>query len=254
MAYDSLNHEVYVMDWTEKPWGSGGGISAYLDIGNSVWVVDGLTVVGNIPVGSCPIDPVYDPLNNLIYVSAQGQAWISVINGSTNKNLFGNFSSAAPTYAYQLGIPVNLSPYGMAFDSKSRLIFVCNYGVPSEEIGVVSTPFNVSFQENGLPASAWAVTVNGVTIYSNSSSILVQAPDYNYSYTVSSVNRDYSALASSGSFIVNGSDVTISITFITIPEFQPLMLLPLFMMISLLTAMVSKKKRKVAHVTKPARE
>jgi parallel beta-helix repeat protein len=39
-----------------------------------------------------------------------------------------------------------------------------------------------------------------------------------------------------------------------IPEFQPLVLLPLLMMMTLLTAIASKKKRKVVHITKSAKE
>jgi hypothetical protein len=41
---------------------------------------------------------------------------------------------------------------------------------------------------------------------------------------------------------------------IIVPEFPSFMLLPLFMIMTLLTAIVSKKKRRVAHVTKPAKD
>jgi parallel beta-helix repeat protein len=88
-----------------------------------------------------------------------------------------------------------------------------------------------------LMSGNWMVTVNGtqvlppilnVTIYGN----------YTYIY-----------------FTYHHSTETVKITSTNvIPEFQPYMLLPLLMMMTLLTATISKRKRKVAHITKSAKE
>jgi parallel beta-helix repeat protein len=86
-----------------------------------------------------------------------------------------------------------------------------------------------------LMSGEWTVTVNGtqpqnlnITTYGN----------YTYVY-----------------FTYHHSTETVQIQSTSaIPEFQSYMLLPLLMMITLLITIASKKKRKVAHVTKPAKE
>jgi parallel beta-helix repeat protein len=97
----------------------------------------------------------------------------------------------------------------------------------------------MGFCRVGIPLSfmsgEWTVTVNGtqpqnlnITTYGN----------YTYVY-----------------FTYHHSTETVQIQSTSaIPEFQSYMLLPLLMMITLLTTIVSKKKRKVAHVTKSAKE
>jgi parallel beta-helix repeat protein len=94
---------------------------------------------------------------------------------------------------------------------------------------VTGTSGTMGFCRVAIPLSlmsgVWTVTVNGTTV---SPTIITNA---NYTYIC---------------FTYHHSTETVKITStIAIPEFQPLMLLPLLMMITLLIAAVSKRKRSV---------
>jgi parallel beta-helix repeat protein len=80
----------------------------------------------------------------------------------------------------------------------------------------------------------WIVTVNGTLINDRT---IINSTSYTYIY-----------------FTYHHSTETVQITSTSaIPEFQPYMLLPLLMIITLLKPIVSKKKRKVVHITNSAK-
>lgn len=86
-----------------------------------------------------------------------------------------------------------------------------------------------------LMSGEWTVTVNGATAQNLN---VTTYGNYTYIY-----------------FEYNHSTETVQIQSTSaIPEFQLLILLPLLMIMTLLTATICKRKRKVAHVIKPAKE
>jgi len=73
--------------------------------------------------------------------------------------------------------------------------------------------YNVTFIENGLlPGNSWSVILNGTTESSTTNTITFTEPNGIYSYTLASING-YTISPSSGSILVNGTNVNQSIIF-----------------------------------------
>ncbi|MCL5788963.1 MAG: hypothetical protein M1290_00665, partial [Candidatus Thermoplasmatota archaeon] len=76
--------------------------------------------------------------------------------------------------------------------------------------------YSVTFSQSGLTSGNWYVNITGQQSsgpISYSSTFTTSLPDGTYSYTVSSGNDQYSPSQSSGSFTVNGGQVSESVTF-----------------------------------------
>ncbi|MGC8701331.1 MAG: DUF7619 domain-containing protein, partial [Thermoplasmata archaeon] len=77
--------------------------------------------------------------------------------------------------------------------------------------------YTITFTESSLPeGTSWSVTLNGVTKISTTNTITFNKPNGTYSYTVATSNREYAPIQYSGSFSVNGSNMTINIKFILV--------------------------------------
>jgi parallel beta-helix repeat protein len=144
----------------------------------------------------------------------------------------------APFHTFRVGT-FNGTAYSVDTVSNSTITNVSfNATAKTLSFNVTGTNGTTGFCRATIPLSLmsgeWTVTVNGTSIaYST-------ITDGNYTYIY---------------FTYHHSTETVQITStIAIPEFQPYMLLPLLIFITLLTAAVSKRKRKVVHVTKPAKE
>mgnify|MGYP001772731565 CR=1 FL=1 len=78
---------------------------------------------------------------------------------------------------------------------------------------LIQIGYSVTFNETGLPpGTSWSVTLNGTTRSSTSSTITFVVPPGVYYYNVSPV-PGYYATPSAGSIDVNGSNVTVHVTF-----------------------------------------
>jgi len=75
--------------------------------------------------------------------------------------------------------------------------------------------FTVTFTESGLPSGTiWYVNLsNGQSFSSTTNIIRFNEPNGTYSYTISTKDKNYSAVISSGTFTVNGANVNQTITF-----------------------------------------
>ncbi|MGC9138463.1 MAG: hypothetical protein ACP5G5_05585, partial [Thermoplasmata archaeon] len=75
--------------------------------------------------------------------------------------------------------------------------------------------FNVTVNENGLPSGTlWFVNLsNGQSFKGNSTSITFSEPNGSYSFTIATVDKRYAPSPYSGSFTVDGANVSISIAF-----------------------------------------
>jgi hypothetical protein len=86
-------------------------------------------------------------------------------------------------------------------------------------IVVVVTPIvvnehRVTFIESGLPTGTiWTVILNVLTYSSNTSTITLSEPNGIYTYTIPGVNNEYTPIPSSGNITVNGTPITVDISF-----------------------------------------
>lgn len=123
---------------------------------------------------------------------------------TTNNNI--SFELLNGIYNYTV-INVNgytVSPSSGTFNLTSNMTIAITYYIPK---------YNVTFVEKGLPANTtWSVTLNGVTQKSTSTKIVFSMLNGKYNYTVSQI-ANYTVSPSSGSVVVNGSAVSISITY-----------------------------------------
>jgi outer membrane protein assembly factor BamB len=101
--------------------------------------------------------------------------------------------------------------------------------------------YSVSFAEVGLPSKIeWWVDLNGDNHSSTSDTIGFSEPNGAYTYSTGAFG--YSASRPNGSLTVNGSDINVRETFTVVPEFSSLIILPLFIMATLLTVAICKKR------------
>jgi len=140
-----------------------------------------------------------------------GTSWSITLNNitksSTNATIV--FNEPNGTYSYTIGI---YSGYSASPYSGTVTVNGGNVNVP---VTFKRVTYSVTFTESGLPSgTAWYVnTSNGQFYKSTGTEISLSEPNGTYSYVISSSNKSYSPNPPSGSFTVNGSTVSQSITF-----------------------------------------
>ncbi|MGC8581571.1 MAG: thermopsin family protease [Thermoplasmata archaeon] len=155
----------------------------------------------------------YIPKYNVTFVEnglPVNTTWSVTLNGVTQKST-GNkivFSVVNGKYSYTVSQIANYTV------SPSNGSFAVNGSAVSINITYTYIPkYNVTFVENGLPVNTtWSVTLNGVTQKSTGNKIVFLVVNGKYSYTVSQI-ANYTVSPSNGSFAVNGSAVSITITY-----------------------------------------
>ena len=225
-AYDSGKGEVFVANY------GSGNVSAISDSNN--------TVVATMTVGSYPIGMAYDSGKGEVFVANWGSSNVSVISDSSNTVVATVIIGANPYgVAYDNGkvlvtlpklnnvtlisdatnkevsfIAVGSAPYGVWCDGGTGGIYVTNYGTGT--VSVIWATYVVTFAESGLPSGVdWSVTLGGDAHENTTQTIQFTVPSGTYNFSVGSV-PGYTATPSTGSLVVNGSNVTMSIAF-TIP-------------------------------------
>jgi len=74
--------------------------------------------------------------------------------------------------------------------------------------------YKVTFIENGLPSGMnWSISINNQVYYSTNNTIIIQLSNGSYTFTVSD-ETGYIAYPSSGTIIVNGTNVTQNIQYV----------------------------------------
>ncbi len=152
--------------------------------------------------------PAYIPLSvGSIYQSAgPGQMVVLTIAASAPANV--------PRYALDVGGNFAL-PYIVGLNEPSDAEqFNYSRNVSSNTVyAAAPETMSVAFSETGLGAGAvWGVTINGTTLYSNSTSLVFQGlRQGSYTYSVNSV-RNYTAIPP-GSLTINCSNLTVGIAF-----------------------------------------
>jgi DNA-binding beta-propeller fold protein YncE len=184
-AYDSENGYVYVVN-------SDGYASTNPA---TVTVIYGTKVVGTVSVGNEPSAAAYDSGDGDIVVANYGSDNASVINGTT---LVGSPS-------------VGKGPVALAYDSENGYVYVVNQD--SSNVSRIPPWFLVTFAESGLPLGTawWTNVTTGPSLLSNTTALIFGEPNGTYLFAISTADKTYSAPG--GSLVVNGTGVSVAITF-----------------------------------------
>src|SRR5436309_1823259 len=189
VGYDSGNGYVYVANYNS----------------NNVSVINGTTVVASVVVGNNPFGVGYDIGNGYVYVANGGSDTVSVINGTT----------------VVATVLVGNAPSGVAYDSGNGYIYVANNGANTVSVIATTRPpgplFLVTFIETGLPSgTSWSVTLDDLLNRSTTPTITFSGPNGTYSFAVGRIRGDtayYYAIPASGSLAVNGTPVSVPVSF-----------------------------------------
>jgi hypothetical protein len=210
----------HVEAW-EAPWPSGG--SRYLEIDVTPMSAGVFTFYVKMTVGSGGVwyaDPSIDGSESSLKDEQNEYVLSYTINVSASFNIVWN------NQTYSVDVISNSSISDFSF----------NQGASTLSFNVTGTSGTMGFCRVAIPKTLmwcanpgdWIVTVNGTQVLPPNLNITTDA---NCTYVHFSYHHSTEAVQIQSTGVI--------------PEFQPLMLLPLFMMITLLTATVSKKKRNV---------
>ncbi len=96
--------------------------------------------------------------------------------------------------------------------------FVVNGSAMTVQLYFATNEYTVTMTENGLPAgTVWYFNVTGgISVASGSSSASLQEQNGTYGYTVSSSDRTYAPSQASGTFTVNGLNITLTDSFVEV--------------------------------------
>ncbi|MGP8145452.1 MAG: protease pro-enzyme activation domain-containing protein [Thermoplasmata archaeon] len=145
-----------------------------------------------------------------------GQTFRVVVNGVA-KSLTTNggtdsltFTEPNGTYGYAIS---NVPGWHQATLASSGSVGVSGASVTEPTLAYTQVTYPVTFTESGLPTGThWAVTLNGGTLGSTTTSIVFAEPNGTFGYTVGGI-PGYGPAPSSGSVTVNGAGAAAAIAF-----------------------------------------
>lgn len=197
IAYDGASGDMYVGLYSDR----GPGNVSVISSNNSV--------LTTIPLNGDPFGLAADVLNGDVYVSTTSTN-ISVIGGLTNTLI-----ATIPTE-----YPESFDSMGVAFDTNNGNIYSTIYQPGAISIivtGPAPPTYPVNFSESGLPnGTRWSAGLNGTTQSSTARTITFTEPNGTYVFVIGSVT-DYAPNPSYGTFMVNGANVTWTISFTLAP-------------------------------------
>jgi len=197
IEYDQFNGDIYV---SEDNFNANAiGLNVYSSTGY-VAVISGFSIVKQINVGYYPILSSINPLNGDLFVSNIFSDSIQVISSSNNSII-----NSIPVYV----------PGFSVFDPSNSMLYVVSLGINYVFFIPMEQKYVVTFSNMGLPnGTTWYVNIsNEGSFKSRNSTIILSLPDGNYSYTVSSSDKEYAPAHPTGSFKVNGANVNIAVPF-----------------------------------------
>lgn len=170
----------------------------------NVTVVSGVTnkVVATVATANASGWAAYDPLNGGIYVT---ERFNSTQDVQGVKEVSGTPEGVVATLSTQQG------PIGIAYDDFNHEMYVADSD--TNNVSLLFPLRAISFVETGLPnGTNWSVGLNNMSLSSNTSVVPFTGADGPYQYAVPSI-RNYTVTPQSGTFVMNGTNVTVEITF-----------------------------------------
>ena len=137
-----------------------------------------------------------------------GTSWSVTLNGTTNSSTTASitFSETNGTYNYTI---TPIAGYSTHLTGNLTV----NGSAVSISVTFTLVTYTVTFSETGLPSGTnWSVTLGGSPESSTTSSIAFTEPNGTYPFIVGGV-AGYTANLTSGSVVVNGASVSVSLTF-----------------------------------------
>lgn len=177
-------------------------------------------------VGGEVISPPAVSNNSMVYI-ATTTGYVYALNSSTGSLVWKYDAQSSITSSLVLD-----SGYLFAITDNGEIIA---FAPP--------TSYNLTFTESGLSSGApWWVDLNENNRSSSSNTISFSEPNGTYNYSVGA--SGYKPSPSNGSITVNGADINTGVTFTaTVPEFRSFLVLPLFMIGTLLVALLLRCKK-----------
>ncbi len=142
-----------------------------------------------------------------------GTIWyVNITGGASHSSTTSTITFSEPNGTYSYSIATGNKEYAPSPASGS---FTVNGAVVSESITFSLVTYRVTFTESGLPPSTiWYVNITGGNSYSSTTSTITFSElNGSYSYTVATGNKEYAPSPASGSFTINGTVVSESVTF-----------------------------------------
>ena len=212
IAYDSAVNRLFVTQQGTSACTGGGGpcYGSLINASTNAYA-------GSFVEGPGAAYPSFDPDNGLLYIpNAVSPGTITVLSSPTG-----------PEVAL---IPVGNSPESVAVDLHfgtlysanlaANTISIINGRVYDESVAFVPRPpalYPVNFTESGLPAgTSWSVEVNGTRYGATGATISASEKNGTYPFVVQNVSG-FRVAPTSGSLVVNGTNVTTSIVFTPLP-------------------------------------
>jgi hypothetical protein len=161
----------------------------------------GWSIIHKIPVGSYPLQALYDPAHNHIFVSNSGSSNVTEIS-STSYAQLGTYD-------------VGSDPKGLTIDPGHNEVYVANQG--SSDVSVICTGsvYDMTFTETGVASgTSWSVALNGTSrsAVAPSSIVYPSCGDGTYKWSVPRL-WGYNDTPTSGTMVVFGSGATQNIAF-----------------------------------------
>lgn len=206
--------------------------------GNDVTIINGTVALENVSTGLTPWTGSYDPTDSQMDVVAFGSDaldilepasvfnvtfteaglapnsdWTVQVNGTTNSTTSSQIGFVLPngTYTYYVIIvpgynvtPIS-GPLNVTGSDQSLSVTFTSTAPPSK--------YGVTFYERGLPSGTvwWIQPVGSATTFSSGVSLTVDLPNGTYTFDVGSSDRSYMGL--NGSVRVEGSPLSVNVTF-----------------------------------------
>ncbi len=134
-----------------------------------------------------------------------GTMWyVNLSDGLTLSSTSSALSLLLPDGSYSYAVSSGLKGY-----TAHGGTFLVNGASLSEQIVFSYSAYTVRFSESGLPSGEWYVNITGQSARAASGSeISYHLPNGTYSYTVATSYKDYAPSQASGSFTVDGKNIT----------------------------------------------
>jgi hypothetical protein len=142
-----------------------------------------------------------------------GTKWyVNLTNGQSHSSMSTLDTFSEPNGTFTFTVASGNKVYAA---SQSYGTFVVSGSNSSYLITFYPVLYQVTFDETGLPShTTWYVNVSGQTgLFSDSSTIIAKLSNGSYSFSVSTSDKEYYPTPFSGSILVNGHSITVSVDF-----------------------------------------
>jgi len=208
-----MNNTYYSLNCTTLIPYSWSGINVFSYGKNDIFVNTNLKTSNLEMMGIIPLNYTFYNVTFIAKNASFLKLWY--INLSNGQTIYVNgttitFDEPNGTYSYTIATAnKSYSP------SPSSGTFTVNGSDVNISITFTLVTYTVTFAESGLPSGTmWYVNLsNGQSFSSTTNTITFNEPNGSYTYSISTINKEYALTQPTGSFKVNGANVNIAVPF-----------------------------------------